>query len=167
MKMSLTPSSCSAPVELQLLQHITGGLVKPWTSEYIFCRSVICLWKLMNQKRSEMLFVGSFKHIPKEFVLRVTSNLVKVHSGPGGQPKQNTDYRDSASGKAYCISVWSLTLYEGQTGKVFIVSWLNQYVVLVACCFSNKQFQLTRGDLFQACCNKFNIVAISNSVFSA
>lgn len=43
---------------------------------------------LMNQKGSEFLFVGSFKHVPREFVLCVTSNLVEVHSGPGGQLKQ-------------------------------------------------------------------------------
>lgn len=35
-------------------------------------------------------------------------------------------------GKTYCISTWTLTLSEVQTGEV---SWLNQYVVLVACCF--------------------------------
>lgn len=45
-------------------------------------------------ERSEFLFVGSFKHVPREFVLCVTSNLVEEHSGPGGQLKQNADCRD-------------------------------------------------------------------------
>lgn len=59
---------------------------------------------LMNQKGSEFLFVGSFKHVPREFVLCVTSNLVEEHSGPGGQLKQSADCRDTTPGKTYCIS---------------------------------------------------------------
>jgi len=68
------------------------------------------------------------------------SSLIKAHSEPSGQMKQNVDCRDKISGKEYCTSIWSLTLSEAQIVEVFIFSWLNLCVFLLARCFSGDKF---------------------------
>lgn len=79
----------------------------------------------------------------------------------GSQSRVQT--ADTTSGKVYCISIWSLTLYEVQTGETFIVSGLNQYVVLLLALSSINSSNWLEVISFNVVAN---IVAISNSVFT-